>query len=1044
LVSAVLLSVPARQVTTAQRKLITYQQLYPKDASYNLAFAYRIDGAVDIARLRRALGRIVSEIRAFTTTFSTAEAVPTAVLHGPHGSAPGEHVIRVVPVPAGGEDELIRRFSEIADQPIAPDRWPLVEVTIHAGDGVAYLTILLSHLAGDAYTFYNITRLISQLYENPTAEIPSADLDPSAFLPEPPPRPDAVEFFRRELDGVSSLLPEQLADCRDADGVTRGRRLRVRVDDARARRVSRWMDEHNIGRFPFFLAVHLLLLSAVTGRDDLVVGVPLANRRGQRQRAGFGYFVNTLPLAVDLADFLGFPTLCRALATRTTALVRHQSFDLTAHAGLVFDTAPPRLMLGSTFTYYKEALGIQLAGGRVTALDLRRTQVMFPLTLNVEDDGNGFWLHIEHAEHLAPARPLALLDEILDAVTAAPAVPLAAVSAVGTDERQRIDRMVSARVDYPTAGSAATAFEISAACHAGRVAVEDAAGTWTYAELDRYANQIARRLLHEVPGQYVAVSMTPSRELIATLLGVLKAGKCYVPLDPQAPQGRIRHIVEQFEALPVVAAAHAFNLPGYPHRIDLTTLLTDAAMESPYRPDRVDDPERTAYVIFTSGSTGQPKGVQVNHRNLLRLFTSADEHFDFGSADTWCLFHSYAFDFSVWEMYGALLYGGRLVVVPDRIRRSPAEFLEFVCDTGVTVLNQTPSAFRQLLGSLTPAHADRLAVRYVVFGGEALRFDSVRPWYAVMGERARLVNMYGITETTVHVTYYALTPDQVVGETRSIIGRPLGDLSVYVVDRYLRPCPMGVTGELLIGGSGVALGYLNQPELTRTRFRDDIRPGEVLYRSGDLGYVLPDGRLVYIGRSDRQVQLRGYRIELGEVEAALHTVDAVQECVIRLDERPGIQPRLVAYLVIREGFSPPSDRELRAALKGLLPPYMIPACFLRLPSLPLTTNGKLDEAGLPVPPDDPADPASGGPGPTSEQGGVRGAIADIWRRLLRTNQFEDDDNFFDIGGTSMHVTEVHRQLIERFGVANLQMVDLFEYPTINALSRYIVELTEER
>jgi amino acid adenylation domain-containing protein len=1024
-------------LTAAQRKLILHHRLYPQDASFNLAFAFRISGEIDLDRLRDVLRKMLRVTRAWNTTFSDQDGVARPVLHGSHGPNAGEHTVEILPLRGDDEARLIKELARRADQPIPPERWPLVEFTLYDGEVAAYFTILCSHLVGDAYTFYNFSRELTRLYADPTAVPVGVEDDPITWLPEPPATPEAIEHFRRELGGLTSLLPEQL-DIRGDTGVLTGVRHRISVDAEQAAFVGQRVEELGVSTFAFFLGIHLLLLGTLTGRHGLVVGIPLANRRGARQRRAYGYFVNTLPLTVDLSQHETFAALCVWLRQRVQGLVRHQGFDLTTHAHKVFNSAQPRSTLGSTFTYYKEPLQIILPDCAVEPLELSRNQIMFPLTLNVENHGQRYTLHLEHADEFEAALPPELLEHLLDTVLADPGASLSTIRAVSRVEEQRINDLVNSGRSFATPDSIVAAFEAVVACHADRVAVEDGSRRWTYDQLDRSANRLARRLLQEAPGNYVAVAMNPGCELIVTLLAVLKAGKAYVPLDPTAPSGLIRHIVGQFYRLPVVAYNGAFALEDYPDQIEVQGLLARAADEPDQPHPSTDRRDDTAYIIFTSGTTGEPKGVRVSHANVTRLFAAAAEHFDFGAEDTWCLFHSYAFDFSVWEMYGALLHGGRLAIVSGRVRRSPAEFLAFLCQSGVTVLNQTPSAFRQLVAVLTPAHAEQLAVRHVVFGGEALHFEMLRKWYAVMGDSAALANMYGITETTVHVTYHQVDEDQAHHESHSVIGKPLADMTVRVVDADRRPCPVGVAGEILVGGAGVAQGYLNAPELTDSRFIGGDQPWERLYRTGDLAYVRADGNLVYLGRIDQQVQIRGYRVELGEVEAALLAIDGIRECAVRLDTRNRIKPRLVAYVVESNRLR---DRDIRAVLKQLLPAYMIPACYVRLDSLPLTVHGKIDDTALPPPnlkiPAQREQPKSAHG--RAALGDVGLEVAEIWQRVLPTADFGYDDNFFDIGGTSMHVAEVHHNLKDHFGAVGLQMIDLFEYTTVNTLSKYIAE-----
>src|SRR5436853_1394223 len=363
-------------------------------------------------------------------------------------------------------------------------------------------------------------------------------------------------------------------------------------------------------------------------------------------------------------------------------------------------------------------------------------------------------------------------------------------------------------------------------------------------------------------------------------------------------------------------------------------------LENQHNPPHQTEEDNLAYVIYTSGSTGKPKGVMVTHANVVRLFETTDPWFHFDEHDVWTLFHSYAFDFSVWELWGALLKGGRLVLVPYLVSRSPQAFYELVCDEKVTVLNQTPSAFRQFMQvDEASAHRDSLALRLVIFGGEALDLQSLSPWFERHGdERPQLVNMYGITETTVHVTYRPLTKADSAKGTGSLIGVPIADLQVYTLDKHLELVPFNVAGEMYVGGAGVSRGYLFRPALTAERFIPNpfsAEPGACLYKTGDLARHLANGDLEYLGRIDHQVKIRGFRIELGEIEAALYEHPAVKDAVVvARDIGPG-EKQLVAYLVCDQEPSP-SVNELRTLLKRKLPEYMVPGAFVMLERLPLT------------------------------------------------------------------------------------------------------------
>jgi amino acid adenylation domain-containing protein len=442
-------------------------------------------------------------------------------------------------------------------------------------------------------------------------------------------------------------------------------------------------------------------------------------------------------------------------------------------------------------------------------------------------------------------------------------------------------------------------------------------------------------------------------------------------------------------------------------------------------------PDHLAYVIYTSGSTGRPKGVAVTHANVARLFKAAEAIFDFNERDAWTLFHSYAFDFSVWELWGALLYGGRLVVVPYWVSRSPEAFLDLLADRGVTVLNQTPSAFRQLQRADGERPRD-LMLRWVIFGGEALEPASLAPWFERHGDRApRLVNMYGITETTVHVTWQVLESADCESAV-SGIGRPLADLGAHILDGALEPAPIGVPGDLFVSGAGLARGYLRRPALTAERFRPDpfgVQPGARMYHSGDLARYGDDGRLHYLGRTDHQVKIRGFRIELGEIEARLAEHPAIAEAAV-IARGEGDERHLAAYLAMSDAGL--TAAELRRHLEQRLPAYMVPAAFVMLERLPLTGNGKLDRGALPEV--DAALPL--GTVYAAPEGETERLIADVWARALGLERIGVNDNFFDMGAHSLLMIQVHQSLRERLG-RNFPLVGLFQYPNVKALAAWL-------
>ncbi|MBD0323430.1 MAG: amino acid adenylation domain-containing protein, partial [Aldersonia sp.] len=563
------------------------------------------------------------------------------------------------------------------------------------------------------------------------------------------------------------------------------------------------------------------------------------------------------------------------------------------------------------------------------------------------------------------------------------------------------------------------------------VAVVFGADQLTYRELAGRANRLARRLIElgVGPESLVGVALPRSADLVVALLAVIEAGAGYVPLDPSYPQERIDYVLADSRPACVLSWRGREQDFGDTEVLELDALSLDRYSDAPIgvaERTAVLLPDHVAYVIYTSGSTGRPKGVAVAHRNVVELLAGTEPVFGFGPDDVWTMFHSYAFDFSVWELWGPLLYGGRLVVVDYYTSRSPAQFLELLAREQVTVLNQTPSAFYQLVEADRAEHAQReLALRYVVFGGEALEPRRLRGWFGQRGDLAcELVNMYGITETTVHVTHRRIGPADTAAA--SVVGRPIAGLRVYVLDDRLRPVPPNVPGEMYVAGGQLSRGYLGRPELTSVRFvADPFGSGARLYRSGDVARWTREGELEYLGRADDQVKIRGFRIELGEIEAAVSGLDGVGECAVVVREDVPGDRRLVAYVVPADAAAPDSER-LREQVAAALPAHMVPAAFVVLESIPLTVNGKLDRKALPA--------------PVAQQREIRPpvtpveqAVAAAFAEVVGVSRVGVDDDFFALGGNSLMATRAVAQVGTALDT-EVPVRLLFEASTVAALA----------
>ena len=679
----------------------------------------------------------------------------------------------------------------------------------------------------------------------------------------------------------------------------------------------------------------------------------------------------------------------------------------------------------------------------------------YPLTLSVDDLGQDFKLTAQTEAWVGPKRVCEYMSTALESLTGAleadPTAALSKLEVLPERERHRVlYEWNDTAVEYTSELCIHELFEEQARRSPEATAVVFEGQEVSYGELNRRANQLAHYLRKQgvAPDARVGICVERGVEMVVGVLAVLKAGAGYVPLDPAYPAERLKYMLQDSAPVVLLTQKHLreplAGMDGTLRVIDLEEDKEEWSREPESNPEYRSiglRPEHLAYVIYTSGSTGSPKGVMVEHRNVTRLFAATNHWFEFGANDRWTLFHSYGFDFSVWEMWGALIYGGRLVVVPKNMARSPEDFYKLICQEKVTVLNQTPSAFRQLIQAQRTVQQEH-QLRYVIFGGEALEVSSLRPWYEQNQEsRTQLVNMYGITETTVHVTYRALQQVDTERTGWSPIGCRIPDLRTYILDAEREPVPVGVVGELYIGGAGVARGYLNQPKLTAERFTKDpfVGDGEArMYRTGDMGRWLADGSIEFIGRNDFQVKIRGHRIELGEIEARLAEHEQVRDALVVAREDGSGGKRLVAYYTITEGGEKEElgAEQLRSHVAEKLPEYMVPAAFVRLEAMLLTPNGKLDRKALP----DPEGEAYAQHSYEPPQTELEQTLANIWQELLGVERVGRHGHFFELGGHSLLAIKLVEQL--RRANLHLEISTLFTKPVLSELAAALVQHRE--
>ncbi|MYU20568.1 non-ribosomal peptide synthetase [Streptomyces sp. SID8352] len=1050
-------------LSPAQQRLWFLHRLEGPSPTYNIPLVLTVEGPLDEDALGAALADLTDRHETLRTLYPVPADGPDS-LPQQHILAPGDPAARPRTHRAADGDDLMAAARHTFD---LATEIPLRATLFTEHPGLHTLLLVLHHIAGDGASTTPLARDLATAYR--------ARLDgrAPAFPPLPvqyadhaahqrrilgtPAAPTALataqlDHWRRTLAGLPDQLelptdrPRPAVASTDGDTVP----FALGADAHRALALLARTTGASV-----FMAVQAGLAALLTRHGcgtDIPLGTPVAGRDDDTTADLVGFFTNTVVLRTDTSGDPTFRRLLERVRTGTLAAFEH---DTLPFDHLVEALNPARSLarhpLFQTMLAWQSVpdAAFPLTDGTTARLSTMTSgSAKFDLTLNAgELDGGGIGGFLEFRTDLfdrSTAQALAdRLARLLTAAAEAPDTPLGLLPLLGEDERRRA--LVDGNTRHPLTartapGTLAERYEDAARRHPGRIAATHDGDTLTYAELSARAHRLARLLAARGigPGEIVALALPRSLDLVTGLLAVSLAGAAYLPLDPDYPADRLAYMLA--DARPAAVLTDTATAPRLPAH-DLPCLTTDGGAADGHadgpltqddrtRPLTPDDP---AYVIYTSGSTGRPKGVVVTQHNVTRLLTATDHWFGFGPDDAWTLFHSYAFDFSVWELWGALLYGGKVVVVPHLTSRDPGDFRRLLARERVTVLNQTPSAFYQLAAADREHDPGELALRYVVFGGEALELGRLEDWYARHPDDAPvLVNMYGITETTVHVTHFPLDRATAAAATSSTIGANIPDLRVYVLDERLQPVPPGVTGEMYVAGQGVAAGYLGRPDLTATRFVADPHAGLFgeegarMYRSGDLARRRADGTLEYFGRADHQVKIRGFRIELGEIEAVLAAHPGVADiAVVVREDTPG-DKRLVAYAVPA---GPEGDlaADLRAHATGELPLYMVPSAVVTLERLPLTSNGKLDRAALPAPGRPAGHAVSRAPRtPREEQ------LCALFAEVLGLDRAGVDDNFFDLGGHSLLAVRLAARVREALG-SEVSIGTVFRSPTPAAL-----------
>jgi amino acid adenylation domain-containing protein len=1040
----------------AQQRLWFLDQLEPGSAAYNVPAALRLTGHLDVAALERTLNEILRRHESLRTTFAQVDGEPVQVI------AP--FAWRELPVTdlselsADERDAAARRLVEAEQQrPFDLTAGPVSRgALLRLGKEEHVLLVTMHHIVSDGWSVGVFVRELTSLYaaytrgeESPLSELPIQYADYAAWQREhlSGKRLDAqLTYWKEQLSGAPALLTLPTDRPRPAVQRSRGATASITLPAELVADLRRLGQAHGCTLFMTLLAGWQALLSRYSGQDDIVVGTPVAGRTRRETEDLIGFFVNTLALRTDLSGDPSFEELLRRARETTLGAYAHQDVPFER---LVEELAPERSLSHQPifqvmFTFRNAPRErMNLEGVTLTPMNVGTRTSQFDLTLGVAESPDKAIATLEYSTDLfdvpSAERMLSHYRRMLEEIIKDRSAPLSALPLVAEDERRKVLYEWNDTAHEFSPRPVHRLFEEQAARSPHALAVEQGEERLTYGELNARAGRLALALRERGIRQESRVGVCVGRSpwMLVALLGVLKAGAAYVPLDPEYPAERLAYMIDDAGiTLVLTEPGTTEKLPEGIASVAVESLAASATAEGQDCPDLPVNADNTAYVIYTSGSTGTPKGVLIQHGSLLNYTAAAVQEFELRPGDKVLQFSSISFDAAAEEIYPTLTAGATLVLRDERMLDSSRTFLEKTLERGITVLDLPTAYWHHLTHDLAATPLTLPAsLRLVIIGGEEALPERLAEWHRVAGGRVRLLNTYGPTETAIVATTCELAPPEAGGALpRAYIGAPVRNVRTYVLDARLQPTPVGVPGELYIGGAGVARGYLNRPSLTAERFVPNPfgeSPGERLYRTGDGARYIHDGRLEFLGRLDQQVKVRGFRVELGEIEAALRAHPSVRESIVLAGEAAPGGLQLVAYLLRESQHVAPSSAELRSFLQQRVPGYMIPAAFVVLDEWPLLPNGKIDRRALPAP-----ETPSAAAEPTGARTPFEEIIAGIWREVLRREAIGVHDSFFELGGHSLLATQVVSRVRESIGM-DIPLKALFEHTTVTALAAHV-------
>nr|WP_231936465.1 non-ribosomal peptide synthetase [Fischerella sp. NIES-3754] len=1069
----------------AQQRLWFLAQLEPDSPFYNIIDAVHLQGQLNLAALEQSFNEILRRHEALRTNFKTVEGQPVAFISSVTSQL--LTVIDLAELPAAQRETKVEELALAeAQQPFNLETDTLLRVKLLSLSEQEYVILLtMHHIVSDGWSTSVLVHELATLYQafchghpSPLPELPIQYIDFAAWQKQwltGEVLESQLAYWRQQLHGAPAVLELPTDHPRPAVQSFRGATHSFRLSPEQTLALKTLSQQEGSTLFMTLLAAFKTLLYRYTGNNDIVIGSPIANRNHREIEGLIGFFVNTLVLRTDLSGNPSFRELLRR--------VREVALGAYAHQDVPFEKLVEKLQPQRNLSHTPlfqvmfvlqnaHSLEIELPSLTLSTLESDSGTAKFDLTLYMAETASGMIGSVEYNTDLFEAQTIQRLAEhfqrLLSGIVANPEQRLEELPLLSEAEKQQLlVEWNNTEAEYPQQ-CIHQLFEAQVERTPDAVAVVFQDEQLTYTQLNQRANQLAHYLqkLGVKPEVLVGICLPRSIEMLVGLLAILKAGGAYVPIDPAYPQQRLALMLEDAQVSILLTQQHLLEkLPAHQARVVcLDSDRSSIAQESQDNPINSSTANSLAYVIYTSGSTGKPKGVLGLHQGAVNRFAWMWQNYPFKQGEVCCQKTSLNFVDSVWEIFGPLLQGVQIVIIPDSVVKAPQKFIEILASNKITRLVVVPSLLRVLLDTYTHLQQRLPQLQLWVTSGEALSHSLLQKFRQTLPE-STLLNLYGSSEVSADVTCYSLSPQDAV-PARVVIGRPIANIQVYVLDRNLKPVPIGVPGEVYIGGVGLARGYFNRPEMTVERFIPNIfsalhkigmenKPprhqehqefslgfpevGTRLYKTGDLARYLVDGNLEFLGRIDNQVKIRGFRIELGEIEAALVQYSGVEDAVVLTREDRPNHKQLVAYVVAQKE-QVITVSELHHFLKEKLPDYMLPSAFVILEAIPLLPNGKVDRHSLPAPDQTRPELKQTYQAPQTE---VEKIIAQIWQEALHVNEVGIHDNFFELGGHSLLLLQIHNQLQKRFQ-QSLSILELFRYPTISSLAKYLSQEQNEQ